>query len=494
MVATIDKQVVELARLGRDDPAEFMVRVLDVKRNHLWFKMREMADSMRDNERTAVGAGHGVSKTYTLGRLALTFLATHCPSTVVTTAPTGTQVKDLLWREIRDCHANAKVPIGGKLTTTMLDMQHETGRRWFATGFSTKPDTVTKEATAFQGYHNEALLIIFDEAAGILPEIWRAAEHIGAPHKRFVAIGNPTAGTGEFAESLTDPTYNYINIAVTDTPNFKQGKEVIPGLYGRQYEERIRTKYGPDSDEYRVRVKGLVSQRAVKGSYYGDKLDLLRKKDRIGNIIHNPHYPVYIICDFGYTSAFWFFQEIATNVHIIDYYEDSGVGLEDYARLFWGWEGTKELVRPGIEYANSKGYKYEKMIVPCDMDSNATRIITGNTAMTEMRGYGFNVVALKKEIRVVEGIYRTNRFLDRCLFSKACEFGLGRLAGYHEKLNKMMSTDDNPVYIGLPEKDGNDHGADALRYMSLAFDNGLIASDMDVNKRNQWRALVRKYA
>lgn len=494
MVAQVKKQVLELAKLGRDDPAEFQIRALDVKRKHMWPKMREVAESVRDHERTTVGAGHGVSKTYEAARAAVGFLISHCPSTVVTTAPTGTQVKDLLWREIRDCHANAKIPIGGKLTTTMLDMQYETGRRWFATGFSTKPDTVTKEATAFQGYHNEALLIIFDEAAGILPEIWRAAEHIGAPYKRFLAIGNPTAGVGEFAESLSDKSYNYINIAVTDTPNFQQGKIVIPGLYGRQYEERIRTKYGEDSDEYRVRVKGLKSKRAVKGSYYGEKIDLLRKKDRIGNIIHNPHYPVYIVCDFGYTSAFWFFQEIATNVYVIDYYEDSGVGLEDYARLFWGWEGTKELIRPGIEYANAKGYKYAKMIVPCDMDSNATRIITGQTALTEMRAYDFDAVALKKEIRVKEGIDRTNRFLDRCLFSKACEPGLGRLVGYHEKLNKGLSTDDNPVYIGVPDKDGNDHGADAMRYMSLAFEEGMIVSDLDGAGREAWQELKRKYA
>ncbi len=480
MVASTNNQVLDLARLGRDDPAEFMVRALDVKRRNMWPKMQEMADSMRDNERTAVGAGHGVSKTYTLGRLALTFLASHCPSTVVTTAPTGTQVKDLLWREIRDAHANAKVPIGGKLTTTMLDMQYETGRRWFATGFSTKPDTVTKEATAFQGYHNESLLIIFDEAAGILPEIWRAAEHIGAPYKRFVGIGNPTAGVGEFAESLSDKSYNYINIAVTDTPNFKQGKTIIPGLYGREYEERIRTKYGAESDEYRVRVLGLKSRKAVRGSYYGDKLDQLRKKDRIGNIIHNPHYPVYIVCDIGYTSAFWFFQEIGTNVHVIDYYEDSECGLDAYSALFKGW-------------TESKGYQYTKLIVPCDMGSNATKIVTGQSALDEMRQLGWTCDPLAKEFKVKEGIARTQTFLDRCLFSANCQTGLGRIAAYHERLNKGMSTDDNPVYTGMPEKDGNDHGADALRYMSKAFaDNrighaGTITADQIANWSKKYR-------
>lgn len=482
MVATINNQVLELAKLGRDDPAEFMVRALDVKKCNLWYKMREMADSMRDNARTAVGAGHGVSKTYTLGRLALTFLVTHCPSTVVTTAPTGTQVKDLLWREIRDAHANAKVPIGGKLTTTMLDMQFDTGRRWFATGFSTKPDTVTKEATAFQGYHNESLLIIFDEAAGILPEIWRAAEHIGAPYKRFVGIGNPTASVGHFAESLSDPTYNYINIAVTDTPNFKQGKTVIPGLYGKEYEERIRTKYGKDSDEYRVRVKGLTSQKAIRGSYYAGNIERLRKLDRIGHIVHDPNYQTYIVVDIGYTSAFWFVQNVGTSIHLIDYYEDSGVPLDMYAKLFNEWRGTK-------------GYKYADLINPCDMDSNATRVITGESALETMRGLGFRCIPLKKESRVSDGIARTQKFLDTCFFSKEAEVGLNKVEAYHEKLNRGLSTEENPVYSGAPEKDGNDHAADALRYVSLAAQEGLIKSSADAGlSKSTWQALKEQYA
>ena len=483
MIATAqDKQVLDLAKLGREDPAEFMVKALDVKRRHLWFKMREIADSMRDNERTSVGAGHGVSKTYTLARLALAFLVTRCPSTVVTTAPTDTQVKDLLWREIRDAHANARIPLGGKLTSKMLDMQPETDRIWFATGFSTKPDTVTEEATRFQGYHNESLLIIFDEAAGILPEIWRAAEYIGAPFKRFVAIGNPTSAVGEFAESLKDPTYNYINISVTDTPNYIKGRQVIPRVYGREFVDRIRTKYGEDSDEYRVRVLGLTSQKAVRGSYYTAKINNLRRLDRVGHITHNPNYEVYIVVDIGYTSAFWFVQNIGTNIHFIDYYEDSGVSLDNYARLFSEWSKTK-------------GYKYADMIVPCDMDSNATRIITGESALETMRGLGFNCVVLAKEIRVFEGIERTRRFLDLCYFSESCEIGLGKCEAYHESINKRLSTDENPIYTGVPEKDGNDHAADGLRYVSKAAKEGMLRSSATGGMTKQrWKDLKAQYA
>lgn len=483
MIATAqEKQVLDLAKLGREDPSEFMIKALDVKRRHMWPKMIEVNNSVRDNDRTAVGAGHGVSKTYDVARLCLTFLVCHIPSTVVTTAPTGMQVKDLLWREIRDAHAHARIPLGGKLTTTMLDMQPETGRRWFATGFSTKPDTVTQEATAFQGYHNEYLLIAFDEAAGILPEIWRAAEHIGAPYKRFIAIGNVTSGVGPFPESLVDPTFNYINISVLDTPNYKKGKMVIPGVYGREYVSRIKTKYGEDSDEFRVRVRGLTSQKAIRGSYYTAKINNLRRLDRVGHITHNPNYEVYIVVDIGYTSSFWFVQNIGTNIHFIDYYEDSGVSLDNYARLFCEWSRTK-------------GYKYADMIVPCDMDSNATRIITGESALETMRGLGFRCVPLAKEIRVFEGIERTRRFLDMCYFSESCNIGLGKCEAYHESINKQLSTDENPIYTGVPAKDGNDHAADALRYVSKAAKEDKLRSRASGGMSKQrWRQLKAQYA
>jgi hypothetical protein len=83
---------------------------------------------------------------------------------------------------------------------------------------------------------------------------------------------------------------------------------------------------------------------------------------------------------------------------------------------------------------------------------------------------GFKAEPLKKEVSVKEGIERTVKFLRRCYIDqKNCEQGLVCLEQYHEKLNKAMSTDLNPVFTGQPEKDGYDHGADAMRYVSKAF-------------------------
>lgn len=476
-----DKDVLDFCERGQQDYSWFMTHALDVNPHYLWAKMREVNDSVRDNERTAVGAGHGVSKTYGAARIALTFLYCYYPSTVITTAPSEEQVKTL-WREIRESHTNSRIPLGGNLTTMMLDLQQETGVRWFAQGLATKPDTVTGEATRLQGRHNKYFLVILEEAAAILPEIWRAIEHIGAPFKRVLAIGNPTSKFGDFSSALRDSSWNRINISVKDTPNFKAGKTIIPGVYGVEYEQRIRLKYGEGSDAYRVRVKGGISEKGAEGAYYGAKVTELEDRGRISELFeHNPNYPVHIIQDVGYTTAVGFLQVIEGWSIFINYYEDSGLSIEKYVDLFD--ENKKQL-----------GYRYGEIIVPCDMDSNAHKVITGQTALETLRGFGYNAKPLAREYRVSEGIQRTLKYLDTCRFHKTrCSRLLECLEGYHERKNKIMSTDEEPVFTGVPDKDGTDHGADMVRYASMAMGMNMFSTETKMTKE-QYRELKQRYA
>lgn len=484
MVATKEEKQVadDLMARGREDYSWFMTHCLDVNPKHLWCKMREINDSIRDNKKTVIGAGHGVSKTYTMARVALTFLYCHPPATVVITGPSWHQVKDEMWREIRASHGNSKVYLGGHVTTVGVDMQPLSKRKWFMFGISTKPDTVTQEATRLQGHHNTHFLKIIDEAAGVHPAIWKVMEHIGSKsHDRTVAIGNPTAAKGEFAEAIKDPAWNYINVSVLDTPNYINDSEEIPEVYGREYERDIRLKYGEDSDEYRVRVKGLLSQKAALGSYYGDKIAELRKKPgRIGVVLHDPSYAVHIVRDAGFTSAFWFFQVIGSNVRFIYYYEDSGPGVEEYVRRF-------EIIR------KENNWHWGQDFVPFDFSSNAHRVVTGATAYEELQSLGLSPTKLPLEKNVLEGIKRTQRFLNSCWFDEAgCKKGIPRLEAYHEGINYAMSTEKQTVYTGAPAKDGPEHAADAMRYASKAAPLIGQGSSMTVEKaRASWENFRR---
>jgi len=254
-----NKEILKFQSKYQKDPVGFMTDCLDVKKENVWGKMVEVAESVRDYQHTAVKAGNSVSKSYVMGRLALWFLFTHYPSTVITTAPSYPQVEEILWREITTAYSNAKIPLGGKLTKTQLDLQCGEGEKWFAMGFATKPDTVTQQATRVQGFHNVWVLVLFDEGAGILNPIWDAKDKlITSPKHKFVTIGNPTVATGRFVDCFKSSLYNHITISVLETPNYIEDREVIPGLSGRQFEEQVIQKYGKGSDYYKAMITGEI--------------------------------------------------------------------------------------------------------------------------------------------------------------------------------------------------------------------------------------------
>ena len=448
-----------------DDPQSFFVDILGLPQEHIWPKMSEMMLSVRDNRRTAIKAGHSVSKSYTMGRLVIWYLMTHFPSTVVTTAPTNRQVEDILWREIREAHQAAKCKLPGHLTRTSIDMQKEHGVKWFATGFATKPDTVTEQATAFQGYHNRHCLVIFDEAAGVIPQIWKAAMSLVADGDgKMVVIGNPTAAYGDFPDCFREGSgWSNITISAHDTPNYKENKQVIPGLAGREYERDIITKYGEGSNEHRIRVLGQFPD-FTEGTYYGRWLATAKKEGRIGHVPMDTGSKVYTFWDIGdiYT-AIWFVQFTAMDIKIIDYYEDNqGLGLPEYVRML-----------------EAKGYIYGEHFYPWDVEGpNRKSFQTGQTTRDVAAGLGikFQVVEMH---RVEDGIEAARGILNKCMFDKVkCKSGIDALANYRKKKNEALSTDDRPVYHQQPLHDWASHGADSFRYLSMAYRYNRIAGTL----------------
>lgn len=264
-------KTIDIMSFYKENPIPFLTDVLDVRKEYLWSKMIEIAESVRDNQFTAIKAGNSLSKSYTISRLALWFLYTHYPATVVTTAPSNTQVEEIIWREIASAHSNAKIPLGGKPLRTILDLQTWMGKqgkngikKWFATGFATKPDAASEQATRFQGFHNENVLLIFDEAAGILPPIWDAAyKLLTTPTQKLCVIGNPTLSKGSFVDCFKDPKFNKITVSVFDSPNYKAGRVVVPGLSGREFVDGVMHKYGKDSNYYKAMVTGEIPDEDV---------------------------------------------------------------------------------------------------------------------------------------------------------------------------------------------------------------------------------------
>jgi phage terminase large subunit len=201
----------EILRKYREAPVFFVEHALGHK---TWSKQREILWSVRDNEKTAVRASHGVSKTYTAAEIAVWFLSCIPNSKVITTAPTWTQIKMLLWSEINSIYANSRIRLEGEcLSTEIKTEEHD----HYAFGFSTD-----KPARA-EGWHAPAILFIFDEAKGIPQWMWDAARGAmtGGICRWLVVSTTDGVQVGEqYHKIFNSPNsdWNKIHISAFDSP------------------------------------------------------------------------------------------------------------------------------------------------------------------------------------------------------------------------------------------------------------------------------------
>ena len=132
---------------------------------------------------------------------------------VITTAPSERQVKELLWREIRQLYMPHRDIIGGKLTRTRLDFAPNR----YAYGFSTNTED------RFQGFHSGNILVVVDEASGVDEFIYYAISGIlTSQNAKLLLIGNPHGLAGTFYDAFhkNRSQYHTVHISAFDTPAF----------------------------------------------------------------------------------------------------------------------------------------------------------------------------------------------------------------------------------------------------------------------------------
>jgi len=213
---------------------------------NLWDKQVQIVESIRDHSNTCVASGHGVGKTFISAVATLWFLCTHDQSRIITTAPTNRQVESILWAEIWSLYNNSRVPLGGKLLKTSLAIEE----KWFAMGLS------TDDPDRFQGHHAKHLLLIMDEAPGVDPKIYEAAQGIlTQQNSRCLLIGNPTSPTGPFFECFKNKHWNSFHISCYDSPAIKE-PDKYPALTSQKWIDERKEEWGERSPMFVSRVLG----------------------------------------------------------------------------------------------------------------------------------------------------------------------------------------------------------------------------------------------
>lgn len=217
----------------------------------LWSKQLEILRAVGKHDRIAVRSCHSSGKTFTMSVLAAYWLDVHPPGTarLVSTAPTGDQVKGLLWNEINQLWERFP-DLPGRVNQTELWIGN------YQAGIGRKSSDY--KPASFAGFHARHMLVIVDEADGIPAALWGAIDTLATnAGAKIVGIGNPDDPTSEFRRRQSDQgfhgAYFTIRIAAWDTPNFS-GEEVSELIHdvllskGWVEEKRVAWGGAPDVD------------------------------------------------------------------------------------------------------------------------------------------------------------------------------------------------------------------------------------------------------
>lgn len=268
VLPTNDEEWAEFARRNiiriRTDPAWFFKMAYNMELD-IW--QREMFEALADPIRHYYGlptirnhpseynggkpltkftvrAMHGPGKTFGAAA-ALVWFHTAFKALSPATAPTIKQLKTRLWPRIRTVKAMAD-PFWGSMyeiqSTSVIWNKDPNWQVIAETGAT--PENL-------QGYHDEFMLIVCDEASGIDEEMFPVIEGAMSTGKivLLLLIGNPTKLIGTFADSHLKPKvskyYHQIHVDLRKTTRVSE-----------QWVKEMGEKYGVDSPVYQVRCLG----------------------------------------------------------------------------------------------------------------------------------------------------------------------------------------------------------------------------------------------
>ena len=281
--------------------------------------------------------------------------------------------------------------------------------------------------------------VVLDEFGDMDPRAWKEVIRARLSDRNGWAmfIGTPQ-GPNHFADlwnkAQLDPEWFTMRLKASETGILPQA-------------ELDDARKAMTEEDYQAQYEASF-EASVVGAYYGRQMADAEK--RISNVPYQSEFGVHTWWDLGIDDAMsiWFTQDVGREVHVIDYYENSGEGLPHYAA---------ELQRRGYVYAS---HNAPHDIQVRELGSGKSRLETAAAL-----GIRFNVVP---NISVSDGIDAGRAFINRCWFDREkTERGRNALVSYHKVWDEKRK-----CFQSQPYHDWSSNGADAWRYLAVGHKTG----------------------
>lgn len=250
--------------------------------------LQEMANHIKENQgrmdlcldpliyKEATVSGRGIGKTAGFAFITHYLLSTALGSTTIVTANTEAQLKTRTWAELgkwltlsinshwfeRNALSIKPAPWFDSLLKS--DLKIDTGYYYAAAQLWSE-----ENPDAFAGTHNAyGMMVLMDEASGIPAPIWKVTDGFFTEpilHRYWMAFSNGRRNTGQFFECFHRDR-NFWRTRHIDSRDV-EGTD-------KTHLQSIVDRYGEDSDEARVEVRGLFPRQ---GDSQFISRDIIRK-------------------------------------------------------------------------------------------------------------------------------------------------------------------------------------------------------------------------
>jgi hypothetical protein len=225
------------------DPVLFVQEVLGVDPDP--WQIEFLKAIARGDRKISVRSGHGVGKSTASSWAMLWYFMTRSPVKVVVTAPTSSQLYDAMFAELKRWINAMPVPLQGLLTVKQERIEFNAAPTEM---FISARTSRAEQPEALQGIHSENVMLVADEASGVPEQVFEAAAGSMSGHNAVtLLLGNPVRSSGFFYDTHTRLANEWTTFRVSclDSPRVSD-----------EYVKEMQTRYGEESNVYRIRVVG----------------------------------------------------------------------------------------------------------------------------------------------------------------------------------------------------------------------------------------------
>jgi phage terminase large subunit len=285
---------------------------------------------------------------------------------------------------------------------------------------------------------------VLDEYADMAPSVWKQIiRPMLADRHGFATIIGTIKGRNQlwelYAKSSGDPAWFTTLLKASET------EPALTALDPDWPNELVELRRELTPEQYAAELE-CDPYAAILGAYYGKEISAAEVEGRIRPDLPRLPGPMHTAWDFGngLNMAVWAFQVGERGPIIHDFIQMSGCYFQDY---------LKEVEARGYD-----GFDY----VP--HDAQVPSFETGRTRIETMLAFKRKPVKVAMH-RVDDGINAVKLMLPRTTFNAdACESGLEALRQYVQEWDEKAR-----VFKKTPKADWASHGADALRYLAMAW-------------------------